>query len=421
VDKGATANYVYNALNQRVQTMIGGTVTEFVFNATNQRVSEWSGTSPYGALKGHYYWGSLPLAYYGGGSTHFEHQDWTGTERMRTSYTGSVEAKFTNLPWGDSQQQIKTGGLDTDAYHYSMLDHDTETETDHAQFRQYNSLSGQWLSPDPYTGSYDSGNPQSFNRYVYALNNPLSNIDPIGLDYCTVPSGQGGYDPSTGSIGGWNDTSSPSGCAAAGGQWVVESTPPGYSSCGTDSSGYSMYCDSDGNIWVNNDPSSTGSNDGSGYGSGGWFGSGFGFGGSGFGDGGDGSSGGGGGGAANNATIGAAPSQPWYKNTCVTNALLSGAGSAAIDSIGLIPEGGAVAGAFSLFHGAAGVSNGINIVQRVKAGAGIIGSANSLNEGSAISTALGVAGFIPGLGQLAAGASIVNDAIKTGMAVAQCP
>ncbi len=31
--------------------------------------------------------------------------------------------------------------------------------------------------------------------------------------------------------------------------------------------------------------------------------------------------------APSNATIGAAPSQPWYTNTCVTNALLSGAGS----------------------------------------------------------------------------------------------
>jgi hypothetical protein len=100
---------------------------------------------------------------------------------------------------------------------------------------------------------------------------------------------------------------------------------------------------------------------------------------------------------------------------------LSGAGSAAIDSIGLIPEGGAVAGAFSLFNGAAGVSNGINILQRVKAGAGIISTTSGLNEGSTASVAFGVAGFIPGLGQLAAGASIVNDAIKTGMAVSQCP
>ena len=71
---------------------------------------------------------------------------------------------------------------------------------------------------------------------------------------------------------------------------------------------------------------------------------------------------------------GLAPSNatPWYKNPCVQSALAKGAASTAIDAVGLLPEGGAVAGAFSLWHGAAGVSNGIKILQRVKFGAGII-------------------------------------------------
>ncbi len=125
--------------------------------------------------------------------------------------------------------------------------------------------------------------------------------------------------------------------------------------------------------------------------------------------------------AANNGrSISAAPSQRWYRNPCVTGALAKGAASAGIDAIGLLPEGGAVAKAFSLFHGAAGVSNGIKIVQRVKAGTGIVSTTSPLNDGSAMSTFLGVVGFIPGAGQLAAGASIVLDAARTGMAVAQC-
>ena len=61
-----------------------------------------------------------------------------------------------------------------------MLDHDTESGTDHAEFRQYSSTQGQWMSPDPYDGSYDQGNPQSFNRYAYVSNNPLTLIDPSG-------------------------------------------------------------------------------------------------------------------------------------------------------------------------------------------------------------------------------------------------
>lgn len=44
--------------------------------------------------------------------------------------------------------------------------------------RAYDPLVGQFLSPDPFVG--DAGNPQSFNRYAYCLNNPLKYTDPSG-------------------------------------------------------------------------------------------------------------------------------------------------------------------------------------------------------------------------------------------------
>jgi RHS repeat-associated protein len=189
VSVGTSATYVYNASNQRVRTVANGATTEFVFNAGGQRVSEWNGTTR-AQLKGKYYWGGRPVAYYttaasGSAGAHFEHQDWLGTERMRTTYnsgnnpTYAVEGQFTSQPWGDAQTPTANG---TDASHYATLDHDAETETDHAQFRQYSNEQGHFMSPDPYGGSYDLSNPQSMNRYVYALNNPLSAVDPSGLD-----------------------------------------------------------------------------------------------------------------------------------------------------------------------------------------------------------------------------------------------
>ena len=39
------------------------------------------------------------------------------------------------------------------------------------------------LSPDPYDGSYDLSDPQSFNRYAYTNSNPLTFIDPRGMQY----------------------------------------------------------------------------------------------------------------------------------------------------------------------------------------------------------------------------------------------
>lgn len=122
-------------------------------------------------------------------STSFQHQDWLGTERLRTTYNGGVEGTYTSLPFGDAQTTVAPG-TDLDPYHYASLDYDSETSTDHAQFRQYNSTQGHWMSPDPYSGSYDFSNPQSMNRYVYALSNPLSAVDPSGLNFC-VPGGRG--------------------------------------------------------------------------------------------------------------------------------------------------------------------------------------------------------------------------------------
>jgi RHS repeat-associated protein len=180
VDSGSTAQYVYNALNQRVRSVVGSTATEYLFNASGQRVSEWNGTTQ-AQLKGKYYWGATPVAYYAGGAAHFEHQDWLGTERMRTTYSGAIEGSFTSLPFGDAEA---ANGTDGDANHYATLDYDNETNTDHAQFRQYNSAEGRWHSPDPYYGSYDPSNPQSFNRYAYVVNNPLSYVDPLGFDSC---------------------------------------------------------------------------------------------------------------------------------------------------------------------------------------------------------------------------------------------
>ena len=98
---------------------------------------------------------------------------------MVTSYNGSVENTFTSLPYGDAYTQSAT---DNDWYHFAGQDSDIEDNTQHAQYRQYSSTSGHWMSPDPYTGSYNIGNPQSLNRYVYSGNNPLFYSDRTGLD-----------------------------------------------------------------------------------------------------------------------------------------------------------------------------------------------------------------------------------------------
>jgi RHS repeat-associated protein len=180
VDPGSTptATYYYNALNQRVRADQGSTSREYVYNLSGQRTSIWDGNTR-AQLQGQYYWGSRPIAFYSGGNLHFQHQDELGTERVQTSYNGGVEGSFASLPWGDG---YSASGSDLDPYHFAQLDQDSESGTQHAQFRQDSSTQGRWMSPDPYDGSYRMGNPQSFNRYGYVMNNPLSMTDPLGLN-----------------------------------------------------------------------------------------------------------------------------------------------------------------------------------------------------------------------------------------------
>ena len=48
------------------------------------------------------------------------------------------------------------------------------------------------MSPDPLGGSL--GNPQTLNKYAYAVNNPLKFVDPTGLYHCVWSESSSGFD-----------------------------------------------------------------------------------------------------------------------------------------------------------------------------------------------------------------------------------
>ena len=85
---------------------------------------------------------------------------------------------------------INSSEGDQDSAHFAGLEHDPESGTEHAEYRNYASAQGRWLAPDPYDGSCDFSNPQTFNRYAYVGNNPLSFTDPSGQDFCGVTRGR---------------------------------------------------------------------------------------------------------------------------------------------------------------------------------------------------------------------------------------
>ncbi|QNI35460.1 hypothetical protein [Edaphobacter albus] len=127
---------------------------------------------------------------------------------------------------------------------------------------------------------------------------------------------------------------------------------------------------------------------------------------------------------------------PWYKNPCIQSALAKGAASTALDAVGLLPEGGAVASAFSLWHGAAAVSNGNKILERVQFGTALISTANAGSDISGSEGAFSLSGAqtltgataigagllkaAPVVGQVISGISVAEDLYGTYKAVAGC-
>ncbi len=194
IDNGNTATFYYTAQNRRDAVVNSAGVFRFGFDASGRRSTQWDNNSA-SVNQTQYYAAGEAVAFWSAvdGNINFEYHDWIGTARMRTDLNGNpaTAASFSSLPFGEPNA---TGGADLDSAHFTGLDQDGSFSASslglhHATFREYNSTLGRWMSPDPYSGSYNLSNPQSFNRYSYVLNNPLALIDPFGL---SCQSGSGG-------------------------------------------------------------------------------------------------------------------------------------------------------------------------------------------------------------------------------------
>jgi RHS repeat-associated protein len=176
---GGTASYIYDAQGRRVQATTGSGTLDFLFDLRGKAITTIS------AADGSWQRGEIrsPLGYlatYQNSTTYFNHTDWLGTVRMRSNVSGASAEDYTSLSFGDA---LSTVGLSP--VHFTGAERDTETSLDHFMFRQYSSTQGRWMSPDPAgLAAVNPANPQSWNRYAYVMNYPVSGVDPLGLQ-CT--------------------------------------------------------------------------------------------------------------------------------------------------------------------------------------------------------------------------------------------
>ncbi len=168
--------YYYDGQGKRVKTSVpsqsGNVDTIFIYDAFGKLVAEYNNLSPVATPK-----------------TNYLTVDHLGTPRIITDGLGAIVSRHDYRAFGE--EIIAGVGSRTTGNQYSSPDiarqqytgyeRDYESGLDYAQARYYNSKQGRFTSVDPLTASATIRNPQTFNRYSYALNSPYKFTDPLGL------------------------------------------------------------------------------------------------------------------------------------------------------------------------------------------------------------------------------------------------
>jgi len=107
------------------------------------------------------------------------HLDHLGTPRVLTDSSGVVISTHHYMPFGDERPVQPQNSTNT--RQFTGHERDADSGLDYMLARYYSNSLDRFMSPDPSRLGVDRLNPQSWNRYTYALNNPINNFDLNGL------------------------------------------------------------------------------------------------------------------------------------------------------------------------------------------------------------------------------------------------
>lgn len=204
-----TYTYQYDAEGRRQSVMEGGTpITSLTYNANGQVVSLLYQVYGNHEVVGVFSPAGRELGYYDGASGDwFDRDIWAAGRMVAQSFPESFEGGLiqylhANALGSDSQITIQTGAVGYDILYYPWGEYwkhaGSQGDSHFARFQQtagiassgtptrrYSMSEGRWLTPDPAgMSAADLSNPQSWNAYAYALNNPTTRTDPSGLYVC---------------------------------------------------------------------------------------------------------------------------------------------------------------------------------------------------------------------------------------------
>jgi RHS repeat-associated protein len=165
---GTLGTYYYDGDGKRVKKVVpGGETTVFVYDASGKMIAEYStqlNTNP---------------------ATNYLTSDNLGSPRINTNTNGGVISRHDYRPFGEeiiSSQRTAGLGYQSDDIRkqFTEYDRDDETGLDFAEARYFSSMVGRFTTPDYFENDTQPSEPQRWNLYVYAKNNPATFLDPTG-------------------------------------------------------------------------------------------------------------------------------------------------------------------------------------------------------------------------------------------------
>jgi RHS repeat-associated protein len=176
---GYYLNQYYDGDGLRVAKDDNGAVTYYLRSTLlgGQVVSEFN--SGGGWMRGYVYQSNGLLAILQNGTIYWNHEDPVTKSKRITDSSGNVYSAVESDPFGADTN--RSGNQYFQPHRYTNYERDGN-QSDVAMFRRFNRWHSRFDQPDSFDGSYDAGNPQSFNRYAYVQNDPVNLVDPTGLE-----------------------------------------------------------------------------------------------------------------------------------------------------------------------------------------------------------------------------------------------
>ena len=199
-ENGISASFTYNGDGERVKMLVAtganAVMTKYYLGGQYEYESSHGETYERLYLGGDYY--SAPMMYLRKGEDqpwilYNIGRDYLGSITHVADYDGSIKEEYRYDAWGRSCDPMTLSAYPRGMEAMTLTGNRGYTGHEHLPWfglinmnaRLYDPIACRFLSPDPYVQMPDFT--QNFNRYSYALNNPLKYTDQSGEIYWIIP------------------------------------------------------------------------------------------------------------------------------------------------------------------------------------------------------------------------------------------